>query len=263
MIEGIILDIDGVLRRGSEPIPGSVPAVIRLIGRGVRVVYLSNNSTKTPQDFARELTGMGFPDAPAVNSASATAELLLARFGRSRCLVLGEEGLFEELRRAGHDVTPAGRGMSSYRELPPPDHPIVVVGMDRSVDYTKLADAMAGIRSGAMFVATNEDPTLPIEGGRSIPGAGTVVWALRRCTGKAPFVVGKPEVHSTRIALNKLGVDPGRVLMVGDRIDTDIEAGKRCGLNVALVLTGDTHDPGRVDFPVHKDLSGLVDQILM
>ena len=94
--------------------------------------------------------------------------------------------------------------------------------------------------------------------------SGRLVADVReRLSFEAPYVIGKPEVHSTMIALNKLGVNPESVLMVGDRIDTDIEAGRRCGLNVALVLTGDTYDPGEVDFPVHRDLSSLVDQILM
>jgi 4-nitrophenyl phosphatase len=263
MIGGAILDIDGVLRRGSEPVPGSVKAVERMIGYGIPIVYLSNNSTRTRVRFLSDLMAMGFPEAPVVNSAYAAAEHVLRERGMSRCLVLGEDGLIDEMRMAGHQVTVAGRGLSSYKDLPMPDHEIVVVGMDRDLSYVKIADACAEIRSGAAFIATNEDPTLPIEGGMFIPGAGSVVWSLRRCTGQVPVVIGKPEIHSTMIAIKMLGIRASDILMVGDRVDTDIEAGKRCKTQVALVLTGETSDPGEVDHAVYPDLASLVDHILM
>jgi 4-nitrophenyl phosphatase len=276
MIEGVILDIDGVLRRGREVIPGSVEAVNGMVAKGLSIVYLSNNSTRTREAFLDELMAMGYPSATMITSAYSTAVHLERTYGPSRCLVVGEIGLETELRRAGHTVIRAGeaRGLGSISRtdwvgidgdaLGPADADIVVVVMDRTLTYTRLADAMLTIRNGATFVATNEDPSLPFEGGTAIPGAGTMVAALRRCTGVEPIVIGKPEVHSTRIALAEMGLDPSNVLVIGDRPDTDMAAGIKAGANVAMVLTGDVKDPGEVDFQVYPDLLALArDQGLM
>jgi len=273
MIRGVVLDIDGVLRRGSEPIPGSVEAVRYLIEKGLKVRYLTNNSTKTREDFMGELVALGFAELPIVTSAYACARFVLERFGMCRCLVLGEQGLEEELRRVGHTTYQSGeaRGLLPIRtsrkedldgvELSPIDVDVVVAGMDRRLTYTRLADCLLALRSGASFVATNEDPTLPWEGGLAIPGAGTMIAALKACSGVDPMVVGKPEVHSTMIAIREMALSPQEVLMVGDRPDMDILAGQRCSAQVALVLTGEVKDPGEVGYPVFSDLSSLVKEL--
>ena len=270
MINGAILDLDGVLWRGSDPIPGSVEAVNTMRDAGLKILYLSNNSTMTREMFHDRLSEMGYPLAPVISSAIAASRYLLQTKGRSRCLVLGERGLIEELRRDGHDVHPCGGNSdekadatsSNSAKLSFPiqdiDVDAVVAGLDRNLTYAKLADAMHHIRKGALFVATNEDPTLPWKEGGAIPGAGTIICALRTCTGVEPVIVGKPHEFSTSMAIAELGLEPSEILMIGDRMDTDIASGSKCGTHVALVLTGDAEHPGDVDTPVYPNLLELV-----
>jgi len=249
-MKGVILDIDGVLRRGSEVIPGSIEAVEGLIDKGLSICYLTNNSTKTREAMLSTLTSIGYPPALVVSSAQAAAEYIKELSGAARCLVVGEKGLFDELSLAGHDPVPAGEG--EWRAE------FVVAGLDRDLTYAKVRDSLWAIRDGARFIATNRDPTLPTEGGRVVPGAGTTIAAIVECSGVEPVVVGKPEPYSTMLALREMGLPAEDVLMVGDRPDTDIAAGKAAGCHVAMVLTGDVEEPPEHEYPVYKDLLELV-----
>jgi len=249
-MKGVILDIDGVLRRGSEVVPGSIEAVEGLVEKGLSICYLTNNSTRTREAMLSTLTSMGFPPALVVSSAQAAAEYIKEISGAARCLVFGEKGLFEELSIAGHDPVLAGDG--DWRA------DFVVAGLDRDLTYAKVRDSLWAIREGATFVATNRDPTLPMEGGRVVPGAGTTIAAIVECSGVEPVVVGKPEPYSTILALREMGLAAEDVLMVGDRPDTDIAAGKAAGCQVAMVLTGDVGEPPERDFQVYRDLLELV-----
>ena len=267
-MKGVILDIDGVLRRGGEPIPGAVKSLDRIGEMGLRICYLTNNSTATRSSQLASLVSLGFPDAPLVNSAYAASIYILDEHGASRCLVVGEAGLHEELRAAGHDTIPAATIGRPGRDLDPTDDifetscDLVVAGLDRDLTYSRIAHAQKALRSGALFIATNEDPTLPCEGGYVIPGAGTIVSALERCSGIKPIVVGKPQPFSTVLALREMGLEPPDVLMIGDRPDTDIEAGKAAGTLVAMVTTGDVKEVEDPDFPVFSDLCTLIDSML-
>ncbi|MGA1793380.1 MAG: HAD-IIA family hydrolase [Thermoplasmatota archaeon] len=248
-MRGVILDIDGVLRRGREVVPGSVEAVEAMMGKGLAICYLTNNSTRSRETMLSTLTSMGFPEALLVSSAQAAAEYIGEIAGPSRCLVVGEIGLFQELSLAEHRVVEAGKG--DWRA------DFVVAGLDRDLTYAKVRDSLWAIRDGARFVATNRDPTLPQEGGRVVPGAGTTIAAIVECSGVEPVVVGKPEPYSTLLALREMGLPAKDVLMVGDRPDTDIAAGKAAGCQVALVLTGDVGEPETHDYPVYQDLLSL------
>lgn len=250
-MKGIILDIDGVLRRGKDPIPGSIEAVNGFIEMGISVCYLTNNSTRTRDDLMSSLVEMGFPECMIITSAEAAADFILIERSHSRCLVVGEEGLYKELKIARHRPVYAGQvtGRKAFD--------FVVAGLDRDLTYNKIKDAMEAIRSGAIFIATNTDPTLPVEGGKVVPGAGTTIAAIMECTGVDPIIVGKPEPFSTQLALTKMGLDPEDVLMVGDRMDTDIAAGLAAGCNVAMVLTGDIKEVKEKSIPVYKDLLEL------
>jgi phosphoglycolate/pyridoxal phosphate phosphatase family enzyme len=273
-MKGIILDIDGVLRRGSEVVPGSLKAVSSLIDGGLELCYLTNNSTRTRDDLLSTLTRMGFPQALVVSSAQAAAVHITRKYGSSKCLVVGEEGLEEELELEGHKVVRAGEARGSGPEFIPNwsewkkrafkvtmvDH--VVAGLDRYFTFSRLADALWAIRGGANFIATNTDPTLPYEDGKVLPGAGTIIAAIREGSGTEPFIVGKPHPFSTELALDLMGFKPQEVLMVGDRVDTDIAAGKAAGCRVAMVLTGDVEAPERPDFPIYRDLLELSREIM-
>ena len=185
------------------------------------------------------------------------------------------EGLIKELERYGHEAVPAGeaRGCSpvarapwlpeSGDELDDIEVDFVVAGLDRTLTYTKLADALRSIRNGASLIATNDDPTLPWEGGKVLPGAGTVIAALERCSGVRAKVLGKPKPYTTFIAAREMGLEPKDILMIGDRLDTDIAAGRAAGCSVAMVLSGDMKDPGEEDLPTYPNLRELVNDIFL
>ena len=233
----VLFDLDGTLYRGTEPIPGAVETDRALRGRGVLVRYVTNNATLTRTAFAAKLAAMGFPARPeeVVSSASGTAAHLVASGLRSSFAV-GMPGLVETLREAGIDVVNADR-----HGLVGPQGgaaEAVVVGMCKTFDYALLEAAMDGIGAGARFVATNPDATYPLEGGRFCPGAGSLVAAVQTCSGVEPFVVGKPKPFLIETLLAETGLRPDEALVVGDREDTDIAAGKAAGCPTYLVLTG-------------------------
>lgn len=233
-IRGVLLDVDGVLYRGNEVIPGAREFLTFLQGRGIPYVYLTNNSTLSPEQYAARLRRKGFPaeTSQVVGSAEATARLLQsAHPNRPRVLVVGEAGLVEVLREHGFPLTENGD-----------EAEVVVVGLDRALTYAKLAEATYAIRRGAVFYGTNPDRTFPTERGLA-PGGGAILAALEAATDRPPILAGKPEPPIFHLALERLGLSPEQVLMVGDRVETDIEGAKRVGLRAALVLTGVTHEP--------------------
>jgi 4-nitrophenyl phosphatase len=238
-----ILDLDGTLYRGEEPLPGAREAVAALRA-GSKVRFLTNNSTRRPEDYAAKLTAMGFEAkaAEVYTSAMAVGETL--RGSARSAMVVGEEGLSAALKGAG--VSPGG------------DRPdAVVVGLCRAFDYAMMSRAMQHLlRPEVRFVATNGDVTFPMEGGRLIPGSGAIVAAIAACSRREPEVVGKPNPYAIRWILSEAGVAVGDTLVVGDRVETDIAAGQRAGCDVHLVMTGVTSDapPG---VPWSPDLSAL------
>lgn len=272
-MKGAILDLDGVLKRGGEAVPGSIQAVSDLIDAGISICYLTNNSTRTRGEVMFSLECFGYPTAPVITSSYGAARYILEKMGPSRCLVVGERGLIQELNRIGHEAVPAGegRGIASLENAvwtgdagePLNDLEVdcVVAGLDRTLTYTRLADALWAIRNGADLIATNSDPTLPWEGGKVLPGAGTMISALETCTGVKATVVGKPDPYTTRLASIEIGIEPKDILMIGDRLDTDITAGRRAGCQVAMVLSGDMEDPEEEGLMVYKDLRALVSDL--
>lgn len=229
-----ILDLDGTLFRGSVPIPGAMEAVEELLRRGVHVRYLTNNSTMSPDRVAEKLRDMGFPveDHWVVTSAMGAAWRLQGSCRRA--LVLGESGLAAALTGIGIDVElatepPSGRPVSA-----------VVVGLSRQATYSAIARCQAAILDGAQFIATNRDATYPIENGGLIPGAGSLVAAVATASGMEPEVVGKPEPYLVNHIMAELSVSPSETIVVGDRIDTDIEAGRQARTATFLVLSGVT-----------------------
>jgi 4-nitrophenyl phosphatase len=226
-----IFDLDGTLFRGEEPIPGAVEAVARCRAGGTMVRYLTNNSSQTRDTFAAKLGRLGFEvhEDEVYSSAIGTAAYLRESELVS-AFVVGERGLSETLHSAGI-MTDS------------PAYDAVVAGTCKSFSYELLSLAMQHIRSGARFVATNTDPTYPVEGSKFIPGAGSIVAAIRTCSEAEPFVVGKPNPYLVELILRESGVRAADSLVIGDRMDTDIEAGRRAGAATLLVLTGATLAP--------------------
>ena len=224
---GYLFDLDGTLFRGNEPIPGAVEKVRELHDRGAVVRYVTNNSTQTREHFVAKLQGMGFPCAPSevVSSGIGTGRYLVEE-KLATAYVVGEPGLVATLEEFGVTVSDA------------PNPEAVVVGLCRTFTYDLMREAMTRIRAGARFVATNPDATYPMEGGKLIPGAGSIVAAVRACSQVEPFVIGKPKPFLIELALHDAGLSPRETLVVGDRLDTDIESGIAAQCDTFLVLTG-------------------------
>jgi len=226
-IKAVVLDLDGVIYRGRTPIPGASAALSSL---SCPAYYFTNNSTRSRESYVELLAGFGITSDPEhiVTSASLTSEYLRGKYPRATVLVVGEGGLVDELRAAGLRVV-RRRGARPLSA--------VVVGMDRAFTYAKLKEAQQALLSGVEFIATNRDATYPVEGG-IIPGAGSVVAAVAAAAEREPLTIGKPSAWSGQLIARHAGVAPGEILMVGDRIETDIEMGRRAGLWTCLVLTG-------------------------
>ena len=223
---GIVLDIDGVCVRGKSTIPGAPETVDELRKLGVGLAFATNNASRTPAAVADHLRDAGFiVDASEVVTSGQAAARLLAP--GTRCLVIGMEGVREPLIERGCVITP------DYTQAD-----AVVVGIDTDLTYEDLALATLAIGRGARFVGTNPDPSFPSERGQ-IPGNGAILAALRTATGVQAEVAGKPEAPLFEAAADRMPEGP--LLMVGDRLDTDVQGAAELGWDTALALTGSTH----------------------
>jgi 4-nitrophenyl phosphatase len=226
-IKNFIIDMDGVLYRGQQPLAGAQEFLSHLRRRGVPFILATNNSIRTPQQYVAKLRAMDIEVAEdhILTSAQATA-MYLSRVAppRAKVYLIGEEGLSSAVREQGFIVTD--------REVD-----FVVMGLDFDLTYEKLKIATLAIRAGASFIATNPDTTLPTEQGL-IPGSGAILAALEAATGISPLVIGKPQAILLRLAMEKLGITPDGTAIIGDRLETDILGGKEVGLTTVLVLTG-------------------------
>ncbi len=231
--EAFIFDMDGVLYRGKQGLPGVNEIFNALEARGRKYLLATNNSMATPNEYVTRMAKYGVAvDADHIQtSGTATRDFLERELPNgAHILVVGMPALSEQIGD-GTDFV--------ITDDPDDDVAAVVVGLDLEFTYDKLQRANAAIRKGARFVATNADPTLPVENG-VMPGAGSVIAAIATATGKQPTVVGKPETLMMTTAVAQLGTHAGKTIMVGDRLDTDILAAQRAGLTTALVLTGVT-----------------------
>ncbi|MDR3711156.1 MAG: phosphoglycolate/pyridoxal phosphate family phosphatase [Capsulimonadaceae bacterium] len=234
-ISTYVFDMDGVLFRGETPIPDAVAAIDQLQRSGRKVYLLTNNSGSSRDDYVAKLARMNMhvPIDNIFTSAYATAIYLrnLGAAGKT-VFIIGQSGIALELSAAGL------RTVVSPDELPYTQIDYVVAGIDRSFTYDKLRYAHSCISHGhAQFIATNRDATYPVENG-TIPGAGSIVASVAVATGIEPLVIGKPEPHALQAILDVSGSSPSETLMIGDRLDTDIAAGKRLNVPTVLVLTG-------------------------
>lgn len=239
----LIIDMDGVLYLGNEPIPGTSEFVEFLREQGIGFVLATNNSTRTPQQVVDKLAGMGVEAhaSEVLTSSQATASYLagIAPPG-TRVFVVGMDGLRWALREAGFALVEDGAEF-------------VVTGLDSRVCYGRLAQATLQIRAGAQFIGTNPDLTLPTERG-IVPGAGSLLALLEAATGTMPTVIGKPGTAMMEQALARMGGQPATTAVLGDRLDTDMLAGRRAGLRTLLVLSGVTDRAMLADSEVRPDM---------
>jgi 4-nitrophenyl phosphatase len=232
----VCCDLDGVIWRGESPIPGSASAVASLRAHGLRVAYLTNNSSATVGEYLDRLGAAGI-HAEAddlVTSAQAAALLLSEQLEPgTEVLACAGAGVVEALTSAGFAVVDAGPAAA------------VVVGWHRTFDFDRLARAADAVRGGARFVATNLDPTFPVPGGL-LPGAGAIAAAVATASGSEPEVAGKPCAPMVRIVRERYG-DHG--VVVGDRPSTDGALAAALGWPFALVLSGVAGSPGEEPIP--------------
>ncbi|HEX6501061.1 MAG TPA: HAD-IIA family hydrolase [Micromonosporaceae bacterium] len=225
----VVLDLDGVVYLGEQPIPGAAPAVSALLDRGKPVIFATNNASRTPAEVATLLVGLGVPATAdqVFTSAQASARELARRLpAGSPVLVVGAPALATEVTAVG--LRPV------YRAA---DDPVAVVqGYAADVGWSHLAEACLAVRAGALWLATNVDRTLPSPRG-PLPGNGSLVAALATALGRQPdAVVGKPGPDLFARAAEQAGARDA--LVVGDRLDTDMVGAARAGMDRLLVLTG-------------------------
>ena len=249
-MKNYILDMDGVLYRGNQLIPGAREFIERLQRDSRRFLFLTNNSQRTPLDFQRKLERLGL-DVGAEHyftSALATAAFLQSQKPDGTAFVIGEAGLTHALYQVGYSITDVE-----------PDY--VVLGDTPSYDYAKIVQAVRLIVGGAKFIATNPDMTGPQEEGIH-PACGALAAPIERATGQQAYYVGKPNPLMMREALRRLGTHSDDTIMIGDRMDTDILSGIGAGMHTVLVLTGVTtrEELPRFSYQPHqvaKDLTQL------
>ena len=221
-ISGVLLDLDGTVYRGRDPVPGAAAFVERLAAAGVPYLFVTNRANRTPETVCDQLREMGIACEPeqVLTSAQATARFL----GGGSAFCVGEPALPAALEAGGIAITDQR-----------PD--AVVVGLDSQVTYAKLETATRLILGGARFVATNTDHLLSNHDGFS-PGNGAIVAALAKATSLEPIVVGKPERPIIDSAIELLGVDRGGIVVIGDNPATDVLAAQRAEVRSVLILTG-------------------------
>jgi HAD superfamily hydrolase (TIGR01450 family) len=226
--DSLLLDLDGVVYRGKKAIAGAVESITKAQQLGKSVGYITNNASRTPSQIAMQLRefGISIEDHQIIGSARAAAKLLAGKIpSGSKVLVVGGEGLRTEVEALGFSL------VASSEELPS----AVIQGFSPEVGWKDLAEAAFAIQNGAIWIATNQDWTLPLEKGIA-PGNGTLVGAVHTAVGILPEFAGKPFRPIFDAALSELGFQ--KPLVIGDRLDTDIKGAVAAGLESAAVLTG-------------------------
>jgi 4-nitrophenyl phosphatase len=238
----VIFDLDGVVYRGEEAVPGAADLVNALRRTGRLVRFATNNSSATRTEYVARLAEHGITATAEeiVTSSYATVEHIHAHLPQvRRVLAIGAPGLVAELREGGLEVTPVNEAAPADWNggLLPAQYDAVVSGLDRQIDYRRLGIASAAIREGALFIATNADVRYPTPEGFA-PGAGAIVAALATASGVQPLVIGKPQPAMFQAILEHDGISPADALVIGDNPDADLVAARRAGIRSVLVLTG-------------------------
>jgi NagD protein len=232
LFAGYALDLDGTVYLGDALLPGAAEAIDGLRAAGARIVFVTNKPLHTAAEYAATLTALGIPTAAddVVTAVDALVRYLARRHPGRRLLPISEEVVRERLVAEGFPVTDDPEGAD-----------VVVVSFDRTFSYEKLHRAFRAVRErGAAIVATNPDPYCPTPDG-GLPDCAAMLAALEACTGaRAEAVVGKPSRYMAETFLERLGLAPEEVAVVGDRLATDVAMGRTLGAAGVLVLTGAT-----------------------
>ncbi|NYE36204.1 NagD protein [Nocardioides cavernae] len=233
-----LTDMDGVLVREEDPIPGAKEFIAALRAQDIPFLVLTNNSIFTPRDLRVRLlrsSGIDVPEDRIWTSALATAQFLDEQRPGGSAYVVGESGLTQAVHDVGYVMTDQD-----------PDY--VVLGETRTYSFEAITKAIRLVGDGARFIATNPDPSGPSAQG-ILPATGSVAALISTATGRSPYFIGKPNPLMMRSALNRLEAHSETTVMIGDRMDTDIISGLEAGLRTILVATGATELHQVEDFP--------------
>jgi len=239
-INALIIDMDGVLWHGTQPMPGLTDFFKTLDDLQIPFILATNNASLTPEQYVSKLAKMGvtITNKQILTSGTATALYLSKQVNptETRVFVVGEDGATQPLIDHGFTLTGLYE-VNNDSDASKKGADIVVCGKDETLTWAKLATATLNIRAGAKFIGTNADTTLPTEHGIT-HGNGAILAALEVATGVSPTIIGKPEPIIYQQALALLGVDPDKTVAIGDRLETDILGAVRTGIRSIMVLTG-------------------------
>ena len=239
-INALIIDMDGVLWHGTQPMPGLTDFFKTLHDLQIPFILATNNASLTPEQYVSKLAKMGvtITKKQILTSGTATALYLSKQVNptETRVFVVGEDGATQPLIDHGFTLTGLYE-VNNDSDASKKGADIVVCGKDETLTWAKLATATLNIRAGAKFIGTNADTTLPTEHGIT-HGNGAILAALEVATGVSPTIIGKPEPIIYQQALALLGVDPDKTVAIGDRLETDILGAVRTGIRSIMVLTG-------------------------
>ena len=239
-INALIIDMDGVLWHGTQPMPGLTDFFQTLDDLQIPFILATNNASLTPEQYVTKLAKMGvtITKKQILTSGTATALYLSNQVNptETRVFVVGEDGATQPLIDHGFTLTGLYE-VNNDSDTSKKGADIVVCGKDETLTWAKLATATLNIRAGAKFIGTNADTTLPTEHGIT-HGNGAILAALEVATGVSPTIIGKPEPIIYQQALALLGVDPDKTVAIGDRLETDILGAVRTGIRSIMVLTG-------------------------
>ncbi|MBZ8178451.1 HAD-IIA family hydrolase [Corynebacterium poyangense] len=250
-----LTDMDGVLIREGEMIPGADRFLHALAAHDIEFMVLTNNSIHTPRDLSARLKSQGLliPPERIWTSATATAHFLSSQLKEGTAYVVGESGLTTGLHEAGWVLNDN-------------DPDFVVLGETRTYSFEAITRAINLINAGARFIATNPDVTGPAPQG-ILPATGAVASLISAATGKKPYYIGKPNPVMMRSALNTIGAHSERTVMIGDRMDTDVKSGLEAGMRTILVSTGISDDAEVAKYPYRPtrkvdSIADVADRIL-
>jgi len=260
--EGVIVDLDGTVYRGEQVLDGAAAAVAALRERGLDVLFVTNNPTRSPAGYVERLAELGIDasEEEVVSAGAVTASFLADRHADDRTFLIGSEGLHEQLRDGGVTLTEEHD-----------DADVVVTSHHYGFDYRDLTEGLWALERADAFYGTDPDLTYPDSDGRDYPGSGAITRAVAGVAEREPDrVLGKPSAAMVDLVTDRLGCEPAACLVVGDGIDTDITMGERAGMTTVFVLTGrhdreDAESAGVTpDYVLDSfgDVPGLLDRIV-
>ena len=267
-VRGVILDVDGTVVRGDEPLPGAAAGLAAVDDAGLRRLFVSNNPTRPPEDYEQRLGRAGFEvdSEEVITAGSVSARYLADHHADDRVAVVGEPGFVDLLREAGLSVVTVGAdadGVSGTTGRDAPAVDVLVASIDREFHYRTLRNCLRLLDgSDVTFLGTDPDVVIPAPE-EDLPGSGAMIDAIANVVGRDPAaILGKPSRTTRDAALERLGLAPEEVLVVGDRLDTDVALAEGSGMRTALVRTGVTDHAALEASPIRPDhvldsLSGL------